>query len=133
MKQTIQIADKPTLDEVKSLLENSGYGLEALKKIIEQGSNQVNEIDLPFIYYTTDTVSGQTNKKIISFTNKCGVVYLKDDSGKVNSLVVDGVSVAKIVFSTYSTVYRIPFSKSIDINIFGGGSTGTVYALARYK
>ena len=42
MKQTIQIADKPTLDKVKSLLEDSGYGLEALKKLLEeQDSKQI--------------------------------------------------------------------------------------------
>ncbi len=33
-KQTIQVADKPTLDEVKALLENSGYGLEAIKNAL---------------------------------------------------------------------------------------------------
>lgn len=32
--QTINIADKPTLDEIKALLENSGYGLEAIKNMI---------------------------------------------------------------------------------------------------
>lgn len=35
-KQTIQIADKPTLDEVKELLENSEYGLEKLKELTSQ-------------------------------------------------------------------------------------------------
>lgn len=41
MEQTIKIADKPTLDEVKSLLEDSGYGLEALKNLLgEQDSKQ---------------------------------------------------------------------------------------------
>lgn len=34
MQQTIQIADKPTLDETKELLENSGYGLEALQLLL---------------------------------------------------------------------------------------------------
>lgn len=34
MKQEIQIADKPTLDEIKELLENSGYGLAALKLLL---------------------------------------------------------------------------------------------------
>ncbi len=42
MEQTIKIADKPTLDEVKSLLEDSGYGLEALKNLLgEQDSKQI--------------------------------------------------------------------------------------------
>ena len=36
-QQTIQIADKPTLDEVKALLENSGYGLEAIKSALGGG------------------------------------------------------------------------------------------------
>ena len=37
--KTIQIADKPTIDEIKALLENSGYGLEALKNAIGSGSS----------------------------------------------------------------------------------------------
>lgn len=37
-EKTIQIADKPTLDEVKALLEDSGYGLEAIKEAIGGGS-----------------------------------------------------------------------------------------------
>lgn len=40
-QQTIQIADKPTLDEVKALLENSGYGLEAIKSALGGGIKSV--------------------------------------------------------------------------------------------
>ena len=43
-KQTIQIADKPTLDEVKAILEDSGYGLEVIKGLIETWSAK-NESD----------------------------------------------------------------------------------------
>lgn len=38
MEQTIQIADKPTLDEIQKLLENSGYGLPALKTMLGNSS-----------------------------------------------------------------------------------------------
>ena len=41
-QQTIQIADKPTLDDVKALLENSGYGLEALKNSLGSGGGGGN-------------------------------------------------------------------------------------------
>lgn len=44
MKQTIQIADKSTLDEVKSLLENSGYGLEELKLLLDTVNLNVDSV-----------------------------------------------------------------------------------------
>lgn len=44
MKQTIQIADKPTLDEIKSLLENGGYGLEALKLLLDTVNLNVDSV-----------------------------------------------------------------------------------------
>lgn len=43
-KQTIQIADKPTLDETKALLENSEYGLEALQTLIDTINTNVGSI-----------------------------------------------------------------------------------------
>lgn len=60
MKENIKIADKPTLDEVKALLdgtndmallvqikqliEDSGYGLEALKSMLANGTYGLNAI-----------------------------------------------------------------------------------------
>ena len=44
MKKTISIADKPTLDEVKALLENSGYGLSALKSLLSSGNSVVKSV-----------------------------------------------------------------------------------------
>ena len=38
-KKTIKIADKPTLDEVRELLENKDYGLSTLKSLIDSGDN----------------------------------------------------------------------------------------------
>lgn len=137
MQQTIQIADKPTLDKVKSLLEDSGYGLEALKKIIEQGNNQVDEISLPYTYSITDTISGQTHKSpLISFTNKRGIAYIYDYNRILNGLEVDGVSLYSYfqVFSTREYVYRIPFNNSIKIDTFAGGSSNaTIQVVVKYQ
>lgn len=44
MQQTIQIADKPTLDEVRSLLENSEYGLEELKLLLDTVNLNVDSV-----------------------------------------------------------------------------------------
>lgn len=41
-KQTIQVADKPTLDEVKAFLENSGYGLEAIKTLLNTANTNAS-------------------------------------------------------------------------------------------
>ena len=83
-KQTIQVADKPTLDEVKALLENSGYGLEAIKnalgssgavKSVQRGvykfsSKTINdfgkESELHNVYYKDITISSiNVNKSIL--------------------------------------------------------------------
>lgn len=41
---TIQIADKPTLDEILTLLENTTYGLNALKTALSNGDNNIASI-----------------------------------------------------------------------------------------
>ena len=48
-KQTIQVADKPTLDEIKALLENSGYGLEAIKNALGGGGIHVEGMVIDFV------------------------------------------------------------------------------------
>lgn len=140
MKQTIQIADKPTLDEVAELLRNSSYGLEALKKIIEQGNNQVNEINLPYIYSKKDTVSGGTTKTFLDMAQHMGIAYVQTYNSPIVSLILDGTDVAgneSVLISSTSGdyyYYKIPFAKSIKITISGQGYSGErrILALLRY-
>ena len=89
-KQTIQIADKPTLDGIKVLLENSGYGLEALKELISTSGG--GETTYP-------NVSSGTllNTAPVSVTGK-GKVYLSKQFTASNTTIVtiDGVDVSNI-------------------------------------
>ena len=72
-QQTIQIADKPTLDNVKALLENSGYGLEALHSLIStSGGGVVKSVQRGIL--------GESNGRDVSITistvdpDKCLVI-----------------------------------------------------------
>ena len=42
-QQTIQVADKPTLDELKASIDNATYGLQALKTLIDSNAQQTIE------------------------------------------------------------------------------------------
>lgn len=42
MQKTIQIADKPTLDDIKALLENSGYGLDSIKTVLDTANTNAS-------------------------------------------------------------------------------------------
>lgn len=140
MKQTIQIADKPTLDEVTELLRNSSYGLETLKKIIEQGNNQANEINLPYIYSKKDTVSGGTTKTFLDMAQHMGIAYVQTYNNPITSLILDGTDItdnSSVFISNTSGdyyYYRIPFVKSIKIDISGQNYSGErrIIALLRY-
>lgn len=56
--KTVQIADKPTLDEVKALLEDSGYGLETLKDLIGNWSERNKSVST--IQCTLGTTTSQS-------------------------------------------------------------------------
>ena len=99
-KQTIQVADKPTLDEVKALLENSGYGLEAIKNALGSGSsgavksvqrgivtinenyqNCLKDSEFSNYYYIDVTINTINPAKSIILTNNSN--YVESGSGKL--------------------------------------------------
>ena len=77
--KTIQIADKPTIDEIKALLENSGYGLEALKNAIGGGgsSSEVSSGGLHVGKIIDNNVTANVNVSTLpySFYDGSAVVY----------------------------------------------------------
>ena len=104
MKQTIQIADKPTLDEVKSLLEDSGYGLEALKLLLDSVNLNVDSVK---------TVTKRTGiyGKINAIDDKFKCIELSKGSsgiieipGKIIPLLGYCVRVSDVSNSYYCTV-----------------------------
>ena len=56
--KTIQIADKPTLDATKALLENGEYGLSAIKSAVASGSSGGSVGGLQIEKYTDERVNG---------------------------------------------------------------------------
>lgn len=75
-EKTISIADKPTLDEVKELLENSGYGLEALKALIGESNRSL---------YNGDVICGKLSVEKSALSPKVriegsGVLYITEES-----------------------------------------------------
>lgn len=100
MKQTIQIADKPTLDKVKSLLEDSGYGLEALKKLLEeQDSKQI------FYKGLEGYESGGTNeyRELVNIEGK-GKLYFAACRAQVHASNRCGIRITKNPNSNSSEV-----------------------------
>lgn len=100
MEQTIKIADKPTLDEVKSLLEDSGYGLEALKNLLgEQDSKQI------FYKGLEGYVSGSTNeyRELINIEGK-GKLYFAACRDQVHASNCCGIRITKNPNSNSSEV-----------------------------
>ena len=100
MEQTIKIADKPTLDEVKSLLEDSGYGLEALKNLLgEQDSKQI------FYKGLEGYVSGSTNeyRELINIEGK-GKLYFEACRDQVHASNRCGIRITKNPNSNSSEV-----------------------------
>ena len=100
MKQTIQIADKPTLDKVKSLLEDSGYGLEALKKLLEeQDSKQI------FYKGLEGYESGSTNeyRELVNIEGK-GKLYFAACRAQVHASNRCGIRITKNPNSNASEV-----------------------------
>lgn len=100
MEQTIKIADKPTLDEVKSLLEDSGYGLEALKKLLEeQDSKQI------FYKGLEGYESGSTNeyRELVNIEGK-GKLYFAACRAQVHASNRCGIRITKNPNSNSSEV-----------------------------
>lgn len=92
MKQNIQIADKSTLDEIKSLLENNGYGLEALKSLIGNSSGTAGR------YKPVQSLAVNNTTESLSFSGKGKIRILPNvdvsNSGRfieITSLNVDGL------------------------------------------
>ena len=56
--QTVKIADKNTLDEIKTILKDSGYGLEVIKELVDTWSS--NNESVSTIQCTLGTTTSQS-------------------------------------------------------------------------
>lgn len=130
--QKIQIADKPTLDEVAT-------DVEALKELVTTIGKKVGVVELeendtmsviggsnrePETYTITDTSTplSYEGKGTVFISVRIGTSSGYSLSNFVNSLMVDGVSVNPYCFVTnklgdYTYNLAIPFNQSISFNI----------------
>lgn len=109
-KQTIQIADKPTLDEVKALLENEGYGLEALQALM---GNAGGETTYPNVR------TGQLSATELKVNGKGKIlVYASADSTSSisSNTKIDGVKISDGIMLYYYNNVSFTFEKSISIS-----------------
>ena len=80
-KKILKVADKPTLDELKVLLENSGYGLEALKTAIGDISSSVGE-QVKYLKSTSTVTTTQELQTALSISGS-GKIYSSKITGTV--------------------------------------------------
>lgn len=113
MKQTIQIADKPTLDEVKSLLENSGYGLEELKLLLDTVNLNVDSVK---------TVTKRTGiyGKINALDSK--FKYIKVSKGSSGTIEIPGKIIPMIGYCV--RVDNIPNTYNCVVDVTAKESSG---------
>ena len=105
--KTVQIADKPTLDEVKALLEDSGYGLEALKELVDTWSS--NNESISTIQCTLGTTTSQSmyllkDTKIYAAINLVPVTNCTFDT---DHLVVTEDGIVEFSASTTDSIVAI--------------------------
>lgn len=108
--QTIQIADKPTLDNIKSSIDNNTYGLEAIKSAIDNsgGGGASPTIIIP----NTGNIAGKT-------------LTIFDDNGLFTHTVVfpnDGSTYITYEVE-YLTVWYVYYSSGklkANVNVIGG-------------
>lgn len=125
MKQEIQIADKPTLDEIKELLENSGYGLEALKTLIGSsggGGGWYKPIQ-SLAVSGTQTLSFYGRGKLRFFTNAQSV------NVTITHLDIDGLAnhMANVASILTLSTKELEFDSKCIITLNCGGAFAFIY------
>lgn len=134
-KQTIQVADKPTLDAVKTLLEDNGYGLEVLKELLTSIDEKVSgsgsgsgSVEVTRVYHT-ESISGNggystllnhRGKGVIKFLTELVVANLIVDDNEVNSNFFK-----KLRDNIGYDYYEIPYNKSIEFKIKNNSSSSS--------
>ena len=144
--KTIQIADKPTLDATKALLEDSEVGLAAIKQAASSGAVSGSAGGLQIEKYVDEQVSGGVSVSTLpyNFANGSAVVlnneiHILGSSGgssystkhyKFNGTSWESVSTLPYNFSTGSAVVL-----NDEIHILGSiyYDSGYLYAKKYYK
>ena len=135
-QQTIQIADKPTLDDVKALLENSGYGLEALKNSLGSGGGGGNGGGVACQFSIKENSVVVNQDEVIStlpydFSYGSAVVFNNEihilGGGNNNHYKWDGGTWSTSWHSVSTLPYDFKYGSAVvlndEIHILGGGGT----------
>lgn len=119
-KKTLKIADKPTLDSMKSLLENETYGLSKIKSSISgiSGEMAYPNITVGFLNGTSPLVVN--GKGRITLYNNSGY-----SAGVTDDSKIDGVNIKRIWVSQNNNIV-LEFEKSISLTQFTGSNVGTL-------
>ena len=110
-QKSIQIADKPTLDAAKALLEDSGVGLAAIKEAVSSGVTSGSAGGLQIENITNDTASGNVSATNLpyEFYNGSAVVL----NGEIHILGSSSSSYYKYHYkfngSSWESVSTLPY------------------------
>ena len=118
-KKTLKIADKPTLDELKTLLEDSRYGLSALKSDIADINENIDR-QTEYICRTIDVTNSSSYRTALNIVG----------SGKINAILCTGTTKqsSEALHSRITIDGDIIFNRGIHYlsdNVSSGGSSQT--------
>ena len=130
-QKSIQIADKPTLDAAKALLEDSGVGLAAIKAAVSSGAASGSAGGLYIGKIVDEQVSGCVSESTLpyDFYNGSAVVY-NNEIHILGSSGSDSTKHYKYNGTSWVSVSTLPYSFSNgsavvlnnEIHILGGNS-----------
>lgn len=158
-QKTIQIADKPTLDEVATDVEALKAELASMSELVTTIGKKVGVVE-PAENETVSVIGGEpvpfevgegsiksnTGKATFDYTDiKKIKIHLGHNTVKIHSLIVDGNTLANAPISAFSVAYKygtssnvfqdieIPCNKSIYLKLSNDGGNSVSYAYALFK
>ena len=131
--KTIQIADKPTLDATKALLEDSEVGLAAIKQAASSGAASNSAGGLQIEKYVDEQVNGCVSVSALpyKFYSGSAVVWnneihiMGSSDGKTNHYAFNGTSWRSVSTLPYEFYEGSAVVYNDEIHILGGPSGKT--------
>ena len=137
--KTIQIADKPTLDATKALLEDSEVGLAAIKQAASSGTANGSVVGLQIEKYVDEQVSGCMSVSTLPYNFNTGSavvlngeIHILGGTGDGNSSYY-GTKHYKFNGTSWESVSTLPYNfysgsavvLNDEIHVLGGSGSST--------
>ena len=132
--KTIQIADKPTLDATKALLEDSEVGLAAIKQAASSGAASDSAGGLQIEKYVDEQVNGCVSVSTLPYNFSSGAAVVLNDeihilgggssTTQTNHYKYNGTSWESVSTLPYRFYNGSAVVYNNEIHILGSGTTG---------